>query len=599
MENKEIQNRLVQLREEMKRVGVDFYLLPTADFHNSEYVHAFFKAREYFSGFTGSNGTLVVWQEGAGLWTDGRYFVQAERELAGTGIRLYRMLDEGVPTIKEFLEQEMAKGQTLGFEGRVVTSSTGMELEKSLTENGVAIHYQCDLADKVWAERPALPAGEVWVVPKEVAGVSLEERLEQVRGVMSKNRANGFFLGKLDDIMWLLNIRGCDVECNPVALSYLYLTKGECILFIQGKALTAEVRRYLEEKKIRVEEYSDVLSYLERLPEKQRILVDKRYCSYAFYKVLQARHVLVEVKNPTEFLKAVKNPIELSNMREIYLKDSLAVTRFIYWLKTHIGKLGITEITAADYLEKLRREIPEFLQLSFPTISAYNENAAMMHYEATEESHAVLKPEGLLLVDSGGQYMGGTTDVTRTIVLGPVSEEVKKHYTLTAAGMLQMTHAKWLYGCTGRNLDILARQSLWEIGIDYQCGTGHGVGYILNVHEGPQNLRWRFSEGMTEAVLEEGMDVTNEPGVYIPGSHGIRIENVLVVQKAEKNEYGQFMCFDTLTYVPLDLEAIEVSYLTETQRKYLNMYHKMVYEKLSDYLSEEEKEWLKYQTREI
>ena len=599
MENKVIQNRLVLLREEMRSAGVDFYLLPTADFHNSEYVHAFFKAREYFSGFTGSNGTMVVWQEGAGLWTDGRYFVQAERELEGTGIELYKMLQEGVPTIKEFLTREMKEGQILGFDGRVVPTATGMELEKALAEKGVTIQYQCDLAGEVWADRPALPAGEVWVVPKEVAGVFLEDKLTSVRESMKKNRANGFFLSKLDDIMWLLNIRGCDVECNPVALSYFYVSEEEAVLFIQSRALPKEVKEYLEKKQIRVEEYDTVQNFLEQMPKKQKILLDKRYCSYAFYKVLQKACKIVDAKNPSELLKAVKNPVELSNMKDIYLKDSLAVTKFIYWLKSNIGKQEITEITAADYLEKLRREIPEFLDLSFPTISAYNENAAMMHYEATDESYAVLKPEGLLLVDSGGQYMGGTTDVTRTIVLGPVSEEIKKHYTLTAAGMLQMTHAKWLYGCTGRNLDILARQPLWEIGIDYQCGTGHGVGYILNVHEGPQNLRWRFTEGMTESVLEAGMDVTNEPGVYIPGSHGIRIENVLVVQKAEKNEYGQFMCFDTLTYVPIDLEAIEISFLTETQRKYLNEYHHAVYEKLSPYLSQEERKWLKQQTREI
>lgn len=599
MENKLIQNRLVQLREEMKRVGVDYYLLPTADFHNSEYVHAFFKAREYFSGFTGSNGTLVVWQEGAGLWTDGRYFVQAERELEGTGIELYKMLQEGVPTIKDFLTREMQGGQTLGFDGRVVPTVTGIELEKALKEKAVTIQYQCDLAGKVWSDRPALPAGEVWVVPKEVAGEAFEEKLVKVKNTILKKGANGFFLSKLDDIMWLLNIRGCDVECNPVALSYFYVSEEEAVLFIQSKALTKEVKEYLEKNRILLREYSLAKNFLEYLPKNKKILVDKRYCSYAFYKLLQDGREIVDAKNPTELLKAVKNPIELSNMREIYLKDSLAVTKFIYWLKNNIGKQEITEITAADYLEKLRREIPEFLQLSFPTISAYNENAAMMHYEATEESHAVLRPEGLLLVDSGGQYMGGTTDVTRTIVLGPVSEEIKLHYTLTAAGMLQMTYAKWLYGCTGRNLDILARQPLWEMGIDYQCGTGHGVGYILNVHEGPQNLRWRFTEGMAEAVLEEGMDVTNEPGVYVPGSHGIRIENVLVAKNAEKNEYGQFMQFETLTYVPIDLDAIDVDLLTSRQRVYLNQYHIAVYYKLSPYLTDEEREWLKNQTREI
>lgn len=599
MENKVIQDRLGQLREEMKRVGVDFYLIPTADFHNSEYVHAFFKTREYFSGFTGSNGTLLVWQKGAGLWTDGRYFVQAERELAGTGIELYRILQEGVPTIKEFLEQEMKAGQTLGFDGRVMPTATGVELEKVLSKIGSHIDYECDLADKVWKNRPLLPAGEVWVLPEEVAGESLKDKLKKVKDSCAGMGALSFFLSKLDDIMWLLNIRGCDVDCNPVALSYFYMSEEEAVLFIQNQTLSKPVKEYLEQNQIRVEEYATVQTFLKNRCKKWKVLVDKRYCSYAFYRVLQDGQEIVDGKNPTELLKAIKNPVELSHMHEIYLKDSLAVTKFIYWLKTNIGKQEITEITAADYLEKLRREIPEFLDLSFPTISAYNANAAMMHYEATEECHAVLKQEGLLLVDSGGQYMGGTTDVTRTIILGPVSKEVKKHYTLTAAGMLQMTHAKWLYGCTGRNLDILARQPLWELGIDYQCGTGHGVGYVLNVHEGPQSLRWRFSEGMAEAVLEEGMDVTNEPGVYIPGSHGIRIENVLVVKRAEKNEYGQFMCFDTLTFVPLDPEAIDTSCLTETQRMYLNEYQKSVYVKLAPYLSEEEREWLKQQTREI
>ena len=307
----------------------------------------------------------------------------------------------------------------------------------------------------------------------------------------------------------------------------------------------------------------------------------------------------MNAKNPTELLKAVKNPVELANMEKVYLLDSVAVTRFIYWLKTHVGKERITEVTAADYLEGLRRQIPGFLDLSFPTIAGYKANAAMMHYEATEDNYAELSPEGMLLVDSGGQYVGGTTDVTRTIVLGPISEKIKKHYTLVAAGMLQLTHAKWLYGCTGRNLDILAREPLWEIGLDYKCGTGHGVGYILNVHEGPQGIRWRFNPGMTEAVIEAGMDVTNEPGVYVEGSHGIRIENVMVARNGEKNEYGQFMYFDTLTWAPIDLEAIDPEYLSPKQKEYLNAYHKTVYEKVSPYLPEEERAWLKKATREV
>lgn len=599
MENKVIQDRLAMLRQAMAEKGIDFYMIPTADFHNSEYVNDYFKVREFFSNFSGSNGNLLVWQEGAGLWTDGRYFIQAENELAGTTIELFRMLDEGVPTIEEFLKEQMKEGQTLGFDGRVISVQNGKKYEKSLSEKQIVFQYEQDLADGIWKNRPAFPAGKVTVLEEAVAGKSVEEKLSQVREKLKAEGAESFLLSKLDDLMWLFNIRGCDVECNPVAMSYAYLTEAEAVLFIQEKALDDTVKDYFKEHEILIREYSEIMDFLKNLPGGHRILVDDRNCSYAIYKTLSEKQTLVEKKNPTELLKAIKNPVELENMKRVYLQDSVAVTKFIYWLKTHIGKEEITEITAADYLEQLRRQIPGFLDLSFPTIAGYKANAAMMHYTATPDSYAVLKPEGMLLVDSGGQYLGGTTDVTRTIVLGPVSDEIKKHYTLVAAGMLQMANTKWIHGCTGRNLDIMARQPLWEIGLDYKCGTGHGVGYILNVHEGPQNLRWRFTEGMAEAVIEAGMDITNEPGVYIEGSHGIRIENVMVACNGEKNEYGQFMYFDTLTYAPIDLEAIDAAYLTEAQRRYLNEYHSQVREKVSPYLTKEEKEWLEEVTKAI
>lgn len=599
MENQVIQERLGSLRVAMQNAGMDYYLIPTADYHNSEYVSDYFKVREHFCGFTGSNGTLVVWQDGAGLWTDGRYFIQAEKELEGTGVELFRMMNEGVPTIEEFLKEEMHPGQTLGFDGMVVSTGIGLGLEKALKDKEIKFVYDRDIAGELWAERPKLPAGALTVLPEEIAGLSYKEKLSQVLTKVEQNGANAFFLSKLDDLMWLFNIRGCDVECNPVALSYGYFAKEEAILFVQEKVLSETVKTYLAENNIAVKEYGDVVSYLRNLPAGNKVLADKRYTSYALYKCLTENQELVEKNNPTELLKSVKNPVELQNMESIYLKDSVAVTRFIYWLKQNIGKVEITEISAADKLEEFRRQIPEFLDLSFPTISAYKENAAMMHYDPSPEKPVILKEEGMLLVDSGGQYMGGTTDITRTIVLGPVSDEIKKHYTLTAAGMLELTHARWIYGCSGRNLDILARRPLWDIGIDYQCGTGHGVGYILNVHEGPQNLRWRFAPGMQEAVLEAGMDVTNEPGVYIAGSHGIRIENVMVAKNAEKNEYGQFMYFDTLTYAPIDLGAIDTNYLTAEQKKYLNEYHEAVYGKVSPYLTKEECQWLAEETRKV
>ncbi len=607
--NQIIQERLKLLREKMKEAGVDYYMIPTADFHSSEYVNDYFKVREYFSNFTGSNGTLVVWHEGAGLWTDGRYFIQAERELAGTGIELFRMMEEGVPDIATFLAEKMEQGQNLGFDGRVITAAEGKRYEEKFAskEKSINIVYSMDLADDIWSERPAFPAGEVWVVSEELAGKSVVDKLADVRRRLLEEGAESLFLTKLDDLMWLFNIRGCDVECNPVAMSYGYITQKKAVLFIQEKVLNHEVCAYLTKSDIEVQPYGEVVSYLKELSQGQKLLVDVRYCSYGFYKILSEKQTLVEKHNPTELLKAVKNPTELENMREIYLKDSVALTKFIYWLKTSMEKITkgetidgmqmITELSAAEKLEQFRREIPEFLDLSFPTIAGYGPNAAMMHYEATEENYAQLKPEGFLLVDSGGQYLGGTTDVTRTIVLGPVTEEQKLHYTKVAQGMLQMTHAKWLYGCSGRNLDILARQPLWDIGLDYKCGTGHGVGYILNVHEGPQSLRWRYTQGASETVLEEGMDVTNEPGVYIEGSHGIRIENVLVAHNLEKNEYGQFMSFETLTWVPLDFEAIDERQLPEEARVLLYAYQRQVFDKISPYLNEEERAWLKQETR--
>ena len=610
MDNITIQNRITKLREAMAQAGIDYYMIPTADFHNSEYVNDYFKVREFFCGFTGSNGTLVVWKDGAGLWTDGRYFIQAGKELEGTGVTLFKMGEENVPTIKEFLLENMEKNQTLGFDGRVVTAAEGLRLEEELGKKQIQIVYDKDLAEAVWTDRPVLPCGQVMRLSEKISGASMQDKCKEVLTVLERVGADSLLLTKLDDLMWLLNIRGCDVECNPVALSYGYIGKDRIIFFVQKEALTQEVIQYFEETDVEVRNYGDIAAFLEKeitekettekeISKKETVLIDKRHCSYCLYKKAEAGANILDGKNPTELLKAVKNAVELANMERVYIQDSVAVTKFIYWLKHNIGKTEITEVSAAEYLDNLRREIPGFLDLSFPTISAYKENAAMMHYEATAENHKVLAPEGMLLVDSGGQYLGGTTDVTRTIVLGEISDEIKCHYTAVVTGMLALTNAKWLYGCTGRNLDILARAPLWNMGIDYKCGTGHGVGYILNVHEGPQNIRWRYVEGMSEAVLEAGMDVTNEPGVYIEGSHGIRVENVLVVRNDIKNGDGQFMCFDTLTYVPIDREAVDFRYLTAETRIQLNQYHEAVYEKISHYLTKEEREWLAEVTRPV
>ncbi len=597
MEKSTIRERLERLREAMESAGIDYYMIPTADFHHSEYVSDYFKTREYFCGFTGSNGTLLVWREGAGLWTDGRYFIQAENELSGTGVELFRMQEEGVPTLPEFLAEHMEKGQTFGFDGRILTAGEGWKYEERLREKGIRFSWEQDLAEGIWRDRPEFPGGRISALSEALAGESAGEKLSRVRKRLREKKADGFFLTRLDDIMWLFNIRGSDVKCNPVAMSYGYITAGEAVLFLRREALSEDAKMRLTEQGVEIREYGEAVSYVKGLPGGLRVLVDKRHCSYLLFRLLSRDRTIVEGENPTEHLKAVKSPCELSHMEEIYLKDSLAVTRFIRWLKKSIGKEEITEVTAADRLEEFRRQIPEYLGPSFPTIAGYGANAAMMHYEAGAGSCALLKPRGLFLVDSGGQYLGGTTDVTRTIALGPLTREEKYHYTLTVMANLQLSRARWLYGCTGRNLDILARQPFWDAGLDYRCGTGHGVGYMLNVHEGPHSLRWRPVPGQEDAVLEEGMAVTNEPGVYVEGSHGIRLENVMAVKKDGKNEYGQFMRFETLTWVPFDPEAVLEQDMPEESRLLLMSYQRQVYDKLSPFLDEEEREWLRRETR--
>ena len=594
----EIRDRINRLRETMKEERIDYYLIPTADYHNSEYVNEYFKVREYFSGFTGSNGTLLVSRDEAGLWTDGRYFIQAGKELEGSGIILYRMQEEGVPTIKEYLAEHMKENETLGFDGRVVTASYGAELEKALQNKNITIRYEKDIAGSLWEDRPALPCAPVVILPEEICGENAAQKLDKIRAKMKEQQCSAHLLAKLDDLMWLLNIRGGDIECNPVALSYGYVTMTECSLFIQKDAVSGKLQEYADKWHITLKGYDEIEDFLRRAPE-EKVLLDDKNINYTLYRILLKKAQTVSGMNPSEVCKAVKNPTELACMENVYLKDSAALCRFICWLKNNIGKIPINEYSAAMKLDGFRKEIDGFLDLSFPTISGYKENAAMMHYEATQSVHKELAAEGMLLVDSGGQYLGGTTDVTRTIVLGEISAEIKKHFTAVAVGMLRLTNAVFLYGCTGRNLDILAREPLWSMGIDYKCGTGHGIGYILNVHEGPQNIRWRYSEGVKEAVIEAGMVISNEPGVYKEGSHGIRTENIIVARNGEKNGDGQFMYFDTLTYVPIDLDAVDTSYMQPMDIEQLNAYHKKVYEKISPYLEEEERVWLKEATRPV
>ncbi len=591
--------RITELQKLLKEAEIDYYIVPTADYHNSEYVSDYFKMREFLSGFTGSAGTLVVSSREAGLWTDGRYFVQAESELEGSGIVLYRMQEENVPTIKEYLEKNVAEGQTIGFDGRVVDAFFGKELEEAFDGKNVTLAYDRDIAAQLWQDRPAMPVSRVWIVPEESCGMSASDKLAKVREKMAEEGAAHLLISRLDDIMWLYNIRANDVECNPVALSYTMISRENAVLFIQPKALTEEVKKYLEENHVICEDYDRIAAYLKGCDIEGKVWCSGADISYMLYKLVQNRAELIDRKNPTERMKAVKNPVEMEHIRECYLRDSVALTKFLFWMKENVGKVPMDELSVAAKLDGMRAEITGYLDLSFPTISAYKSNAAMAHYSATEEHFSRIEADGFYLVDSGGQYEGGTTDVTRTIALGDVTDEMKLHFTKVACAMLRLADAKFLHGCTGRNLDIIAREPLWECGLDYKHGTGHGIGYILNVHEGPHSLRWQYRPEIPETELEEGMIVSDEPGMYVQDSHGIRTENIVEVVKEEKNEYGQFMGFRHLTYVPIDLDAIDTQYMEPSDVRKLNAYHESVYAKLAPYFEGAELELLKKATRTL
>lgn len=598
-ETVESKERITALRSLMKENHIDYYFITTSDYHNSEYVDDYFKAREYMSGFTGSNGDLLIGADFAGLWTDGRYFIQAERELEGSGILLFRMGEEGVCGITEYLTEHIEQGQTLAFDGRCVSIQMGKRLEKAVEKKEAHILYEVDYIERLWKNRPSRRASQAFLLPHELCGKNQKEKLELVRTKMEKLDCSSLVLNKLDDIMWLFNLRGGDVECNPVALAYSIITQKDCFLFLQKAALTDKVKEELAASSVVLKDYDRFNEELEQIPWEGRVLLDKENSNYSIYKLVEKKAEVVLGTNPTQKLKAIKNEVELEQMKRVYLLDSLVVCRFMRWLKENVGKIPMTELSAARYMDQLRRDTEGFLDLSFPTICAYRENAAMMHYQATTKQDKEIQAEGMLLIDSGGQYMGGTTDVTRTYCLGEVTAEMKDHYTAVVVGMLRLLNGKFLYGCTGRNLDILARGPLWDMGIDYKCGTGHGIGYILNVHEGPQNIRWRFSEGMEEVILEEGMVLSNEPGVYKAGSHGIRIENIMAVKKGIKNEDGQFMEFEGLTYAPIDLQLINPDKMEKRDILNLNRYHRQVYERIAPLMTEEEKNWLQEVTKEI
>ena len=595
-----IKQRIENIRDLMKEKNIYAYIVPSSDYHQSEYVGDYFKSREFMSGFTGSAGTLIISMDEAGLWTDGRYFIQAENELKDSGIKLFKMGEEGVPTIEEYLLEKLPKNSTLGFDGRVMSVKEGQSLANKLAFKGINIEYKYDLVNDIWEDRCSLPTEKAFLLGTEYSGESFSDKLSRIRAVMKEKKATTHILASLDDIAWLFNIRGRDVKSNPVVLSYAVISIDSVYLFIDKNKIGEDIRAELSKENVQIKGYEEVYEFIKNIDEDEVVLIDTSKVNYAIYNNIPSNVQKIEERNPSILFKSIKNEIELKNIRNSHIKDGVAFTKFMYWLKNNIGKIEITEISATQKLEEFRREQDKFIEPSFSTIAAYKDHAAMMHYSATEESNYKLEPRDLFLVDSGGQYFDGTTDITRTIALGPIPENVRKDFTNVVRGMIRLSKAKFLYGCRGYNLDILARGPLWEEGVDYKCGTGHGIGFVLNVHEGPNGFRWKVREDIDDScILEEGMVTTNEPGVYVENSHGIRIENEIVVRKAEKNEYGQFMDFEVITFAPIDLDAIDESLILKDEKVYLNNYHKQVYDKISPYLNEEEKQWLKTYTREI
>lgn len=593
-----IQERLLNLRKQMKEKEIDIYVVPTADFHQTEYVGEYFKARKYITNFSGSAGTAVITADEAKLWVDGRYFIQAAKQIEGTTVEMMKMGEPGVPTIEEYLADTLKEGCNIGFDGRAVAMGDGLAYEKIAEKMNGKIIYDYDLIDAIWEDRPALSEEPAWILEQKYAGETTASKLTRIREFMKENDATVHVLTTLDDICWTLNMRGNDIEFFPLVLSYAVITMDQMHLYINEKKLGAEVKEQFAKDGVKLHPYNDIYEDVKKIARGESALVDPARMNYALYRNLPDEVKKIEKQNPEVLFKAIKNPVEIENIRKAQIKDSVAHVKFMKWVKENVGKMKITEMSASDKLDEFRMEMGNFIRPSFEPISSYGEHCALMHYTSSPETDVELKEGSVFLTDTGAGFYEGSTDITRTYALGEIPDYMKEHFTLTLMGHLGLANARFLHGCTGLNLDIMARKPIWDKNLDFKCGTGHGMGYLLSIHESPAGFRWKYRAGET-AVLEEGMILTDEPGIYIEGSHGIRLENEILVQKGEANEYGQFMHFETITYIPMDLDAVKVEMLPEETRRQLNDYHKTVYEKVSPYLNDEEKEWLKKYTRAI
>lgn len=587
-----VPERLSALRKCMEEKNIDVYVVPTADFHQSEYVGEHFKARKFITGFSGSAGTAVITKTEARLWTDGRYFIQAAAQLEGTTVELMKMGEPGVPEMNAYIEEVLKEGETLGFDGRVVSVGEGEGYAAIARKKNAKVNYQVDLIDEIWEDRPVLSEEPAFDLDVKYAGETVASKLARIREEMKQAGTNVHVVSTIDDICWTLNIRGNDIDFFPLVLSYGIITMDSFELYIDERKLDDELKAKLAKDGVNLHPYNDIYEDVKKFGSDVVAMIDPGKLNYALFNNIPENVKTVKKRNPAILMKAIKNPVEIENIRKAQIKDSVAHVRFMKWLKENVGKMKITEMSASDKLDEFRAEMGNFIRPSFEPISSFGEHGAIVHYTSSPETDVELKEGQLFLTDTGAGFYEGSTDVTRTYALGEVPQIMKDHFTLVAISNLQLGSAKFLEGSTGMILDILARKPFWDRDLNFNHGTGHGVGYLLNIHEGPAGFRWKYRKGETE-VLQEGMVITDEPGIYIEGSHGIRLENELLTCKGTLNEYGQFMYFEAITLIPMDLDAINPDIMTQEDKKLLNDYHAKVYEVIAPYLNEEEQEWLK------
>ena len=592
-------NLIETIQNKLKEKGIGAYVIPTSDYHQSEYISDYFKVRSYLSGFNGSAGTLIITQNDTRLWTDGRYFLQAKQQLEDSGIILMKMGEPKVRTIFDYLSDVLSENNNkLLFDGKMISVKFIEALEKKINHSIIYLTND-DIVNSVWPNRPPLPKDKIYILDEFFAGLSYKIKLNQVLKEMDKKGVDTFILTALEDEAWLYNLRGNDVLYTPVFLAYTIITKNETVLYVDKDKINKEVHNYLRDNDIKVKDYFAIYKDLEKMKEK-KILIDPNKTNYEIYRLIKSNNEVKLSMNPTTLLKCIKNETEINNTLLAHIKDGVAVTEFMYYLKHLDFKEGVTELKASHYLTSLRKKQKGFIEPSFNTICAYGSNAAMLHYSPNSETDTVIEKDNLLLVDSGGQYLEGTTDITRTFAIGNITDEQKELFTIVLKSVINLSRVVFLEGCKGVNLDILARGPIWEKLLDYRCGTGHGVGHVLSVHEGPNGFRWQIvPEREDSAVLREGMITTNEPGIYLDNKFGIRTENEMLCVDAGTTEYGHFLKFETITYVPIDLDAINVDLLRRDEKDWLNNYHQKVFETLKEHFSGEMLAWLTFATRKI